>query len=373
MIKTYKFRLYPSNAQKVLLENTIEQCRIVYNNILAYRKDMWENEHKSLTAFDTIKLLPEMKEEIPTLRQVYSQILQNVCQRVNFAYQGFFRRVKAKDGKAGFPRFKGKYRYDSFTYPQSGFEINKSKLHLSKIGNITIKQHRPIEGIIKTCTIRRTATGKWFACFSCILEDKEPVKDMLPAIGIDMGLERFATLSNVEKIENPHFFKADQKVIAKAQRKLSKCEKGTKERAKARRALAHAYEKVVNRRNNFCHQESRKIVNQFNTIVFEDLSINEMLSDGYRATNRAIGDVAWGQFLNFLTYKAEGANKYAIKVNPAYTSQTCSNCGNRHKIELSDRNYHCPSCGFEMDRDLNASINILGLGIQSLANSLDAP
>lgn len=373
MNKAYKFRLYPSKAQVKVLNQTLEQCRWVYNQILAYRKDSWEKEQKSISHFDTIKLLPDMKIEVPELKQVYSQTLQEVCKRVDLAYQAFFRRVKSKDSKAGYPRFKGYGRYDSFTYPQSGFEIIDGKLHLSKIGDIPIKQHRLIIGTIKTCTVRRTSTGKWFACFSCILPEPEKVTALEPAVGIDMGLESFATLSDGSKIENPRFFKTDQKALAKSQRKLSKQEKGTLERAKARKVVAHIHERIANRRNDFCHQQSRKIVNQFNTIAFEDLSINDMLKDGYRVMNRNIADVAWGQFLDFLTYKAEEAGKQAVKVNPAYTSQTCSQCGNRHKLELSDRTYRCPNCGLEMDRDLNAALNILGLGTQSSANSPDAP
>lgn len=373
MNKTYKFRIYPSKAQSKSLENNLEQCRLVYNMILAYRKDKWETEHKSISVYDSMKLLPQMKNEIESLGEVYAQVLQEVCIRVDLAYQGFFRRIKAKDCKIGYPRFKGKGRYDSFTYPQSGFGIIDGKLHLAKIGDITIKQHRPIEGKVKTCTIRRTATGKWFVSFACILDDQESIGILEPVVGIDMGLESFATLSDGRKIENPRFFKTDQKALAKAQRKLSKCEKGSPDRAKARKVVAHIHERIANRRNDFCHQQSRKIVNQFNVIVFEDLSINEMMSKGYRSMHRSIADVGWGQFLDFLNYKAAEAGKQAIKVNPAYTSQTCSQCGNRHKLELSDRTYHCPICGSEIDMDLNASLNILGLGMQSLAIGLDDP
>ena len=165
----------------------------------------------------------------------------------------------------GYPGFKGKGRYDSFTYLQSGFKLEGDHLHLSKIGDVKIVLHRHIEGTIKTLTIRRSSTGKWYACFS-VEYDPSPLPQKETAVGIDLGIESFATLSNGEKIENPRFFRTDEKALAKAQRRLSKAEKGTPDRKKARKIVAHVHERIANRRLNFAHQTSRKVVDRFGTI-----------------------------------------------------------------------------------------------------------
>ncbi|MBT9165085.1 MAG: hypothetical protein DDT23_01100 [candidate division WS2 bacterium] len=228
-----------------------------------------------------------------------------------------------------------------------------------------------IDRALKTCTIRRQA-DKWYACFSCEVEPK-PLPKSKKAVGIDVGLERFATLSTKEKIDNPHFFKTDQKALAKVQRKLSKQEKGSPERVKARKVVARIHERIANRRNNFCHQEAKKLVDRFGVICIEDLSINKMKENNFRSINKNIGDVAWGQFAQYLSYKAESADRTLVRVNLAYTSQTCSNCGYKQVKKLSDRVYHCSCCGFETSRDHNSALNILALGTQSLGISHRSP
>jgi len=322
---------------------------------------------------DTIeqKTFSRLKEKQPFLKNIYSQVLQNVAVRIDLAFRAFFRRVKSGE-KPGYPRFRGEFRYNSFTYPQSGFKLLKNVIQLSKIGGVKIKLHRPIEGTIKTCTVRRTPTGKWFVSFACDIEHKPVEQPINPSIGIDMGLEHFATLSNGEQIENPRFFKHEEKALAKAQRKLSAQEKASKARAKARKVVARVHERINWKRHNFAHQKSRKLVNRFNTIAVEDLSINDMRKNNFRYINKSISDAAWRMFLDCLRYKAECAGSRCIQVNPAYTSQTCSNCGNRHKLKLSDRIYHCPVCSLEIKRDVNAALNIMSLGLQTLGVSVEA-
>ena len=271
--------------------------------------------------------------------------------------------------KPGFPRFRGRYRYDSFTYPQLGFKLLKNVVRLSKIGGVKIKLHRPIEGTIKTCTIKRTPTGKWFATFACNINRQPAMQPIEPAIGIDMGLENFATLSNGERVENPRFFRKEEQVLAKAQRRLSAQKKATWARTKARKVVARIHERIANKRHNFCHQLARKIVNRFNTICVEDLSINDMQKNNFRCLNKSISDAAWRIFLDFVEYKAEYAGKRQIKGNPAYTSQDCSQCGTRQKLKLSDREYHCLCCGLSLPRDWNAAINIKTVGLHSLAQA----
>jgi putative transposase len=309
-------------------------------------------------------LLPEWKRNKPELKEVFSQILQNVQERVDLAFKAFFRRVKAGE-RPGYPRFKGKGWYDSFTYPQLGFKLLSGKLRLSKIGDIKIKLHRPIEGKIKRLTVRRSSTGKWFACFSVEIDDppKPPWKDG-SMVGIDVGLESFATLSNGEKIDNPRFFRSEEKALAKGQRRLSKCEKGTRDRRRILKVVQRIHERIANRRYDFAHQVSNQLVSKYGLIAFENLSITNMLKNHCLA--KSISNVAWRMLVTTTSYKAESAGSMVVLVDPKNTSQLCSRCGLKVPKSLSDRVHECPQCGLVMDRDENAAINILRLGLQSL-------
>lgn len=367
--KTFKYRLQPSRSQRTKLLQTLEVCRWVYNETLATRKRAWEQEQKSLLLYDTHKLLPLWKQEHPELREVFSQVLQNVQERVDLAFQAFFRRVKAGE-KPGYPRFRGEGWYDSFTFKQFGFELLENRLFLSKIGTMKMILHRPMEGRIKTLTIRRDAVGNWYACFTCEIEPEPlPFNDL--AIGIDLGLTCLARFSSGEGIENPRFFRRAEKELAKAQRKLSKAERGTPERAKRRRAVQHIHQRIANRRKNFAHQESRKLVNAFGFLAFENLRIQNMLQNHHLA--KSISDAAWRHLIQYTTYKAENAGRVVVLVEPGYTSQECSGCGERVEKSLDIRVHDCPVCGLVMDRDQNAARNILRLGLESLGTSLKAP
>jgi len=317
--------------------------------------------------YDTMTMIPGFKVERPALKSVYSQVLQNVNIRVDLAFKAFFRRVKTGE-TPGYPRFKGKGWYDSLTYPQygNGLSVEGNALKLSKIGTLKVIMHRPIEGTIKTVTIRRRA-GKWYACFSCEVESST-VEASGQAIGVDVGLESFATFSNGEKIENPRFFRKDEKALAKAQRKLSKCEKGTLERAKARKVVAHIHERTTNRRRDFAHKLSRRLVNEFSLIAFENLDIKDMQDGNWRSMNKSIADAAWSQLVTYTTYKAESAGCRVVLVDPRNTSKRCSRCNSIVEKTLATRTHNCPICGLSLDRDENAAINILRLGLQSLGN-----
>jgi len=370
MKKTLKYRIYPTKKQRRLLQEQLNECRWLYNHLLEQRRNAWEQDKKSVGYFAQCKSLVVLKKERPSLKNVYSQVLQNVADRVDKAFRNFFRRVKAGEKKVGYPRFKGFDRYDSLTYKQAGFgwKVKDNYLNLSKIGSIKIKIHRSIIGTLKTCTIRRQS-AKWYACFSVEYQNN-PLPESDEAVGIDVGLESFATLSTGEKVDNPRFFKTDQKVLAKAQRKLSKQEKGSFERKKAKKVVAHIYERIFNRRHNFIHQEARKIVNRFGIICIEKLNIKGMVENHTKIfgnkLNKGIVDVAWGQFANALSQKAEEAARQFIAIDPKGTSQICSQCSAIIKKELSDRWHDCPICGCHLHRDYNASLNILRLGLQSL-------
>ena len=335
---------------------------MLYNHFVVDRIQAYQDRGESLGLYAQQALLSFLKLDRPTLSQVHSQVLQNVAVRVDLAFQAFFRRVKA-GGAPGFPRFRGLGRYDSLTYPQAhGFEIKEGALRLGKIGRIRSKAHRPLEGTSKTCTVRRSATGKWYATIVCEVEP-QPLPKSDEVVGIDVGLEKFATLSNGDQIAPPRFFRQEEQVLAKAQRKLSKQEKGTPARAKARKVVARVHERIRFRRHDFAHQLARCLVNHYGLIAVEDLTINGMVHNHY--LSKSIHDAAWSQFRQCLSYKAEEAGRTLVAVNPAYTSQDCSECGHRHRKALSERVHVCPCCGVVLDRDENAARNILRLGLQS--------
>jgi putative transposase len=231
---------------------------------------------------------------------------------------------------------------------------------------IKITQHRSVGGKIKTLSIQRDAVGNWYACFSCEVEPK-PLPESEWAVGIDVGLESFATFSSGEKIANPRFFRQDEKELAKAQRKLSKSEKGTPERARRRKVVAHIHQRITNRRKDFTHKLSRQLVNEYGIIAFEKLNNNGMLQNHYLA--KSISDAAWNGLVQYTIYKAEDAGRSVVLVDPKGTTQRCSRCGRIVKKSLSVRVHSCPVCGLKIDRDENAAINILALGLESLGAS----
>ena len=370
-----KIRLFPTKAQETILNTTLETCRILYNRLLAERKEAWENGKSSLSCFEQHKHIKTWAEENEYLPRVHSQVLQNVAVRVDLAFKAFFRRCKAGE-TPGYPRFHGRGRYDSYTHPQSGFALLDDAVRLSKIGVVRAIVHRHIEGKIKTCTIRRQ-NGKWFACFAIEAETvplapNGEAQRSASAVGIDVGLTSFATLSTGEQIENPRFYRKDEKALAKAQRRMSKFEKGTKERHRARKVVSRIHERIRNRRHNFAHQTARKIVNRFGVIAVEKLNVKGMQKNHGLA--KSIGDAAWTQFRNVLAVKAESAGRAYIEIDPRYTSQDCYQCGYRTQKKLSERWHHCPMCSASLDRDHNAALNILSVGLHRIGiQSVEAP
>ena len=370
MFKSFKYRLRPTKKQEQILLAHIDECRILYNQLVCARVQAWKNENKSLSQYDQTKTIPLLKQQHVAFKQVYSQVLQQVSARVDLAFKAFFRRLKEKsktDEKAGFPRYKGQNRYDSITYPQfaNGCRLDDRGLRLGSIGCIRIVQHRPLEGIPKSCTITRTATGKWFASISCEICEPIPCKEDRPPVGIDVGLNSFAVTSDGEKIENQRFFRKEEKSLAKAQRKWDAVKERPKTdavREKRRKVIGRVHERIRNKRHNFAHQESRKMVNRYGFIAVEKLEVQKMQKN--RRLAKSIADAAWSLFRHCLKYKAEEAGIGFKAVKPEYTSQDCSACGHREKKALSDRVHHCKKCGYTTDRDHNAAINILTLGLQ---------
>lgn len=345
----------------------LDTCRWVYNKTLEARCGAWQEKQESLSLYDTSKLLTQWRKDNEWLRSGHAQTQQDAQARVDFAFRHFFRRVKANE-TPGYPRFRGKHRYDSFTYPQQKGNwrfLSDERVRLSKVGFVKIKLHRCIEGTIKTLTVKRDRLGNWWACFSCEVESVS-MPPTPAVVGIDVGLKTFAAFSTGEKIGNPRFFRKDEKVLAKAQRLLSKCEKGTPKYRKRKRVVQRIHARIANRRKDFAHKLSRRLVNEFQFIVFEDLNIQDMQDGNFRSMNKSIGDAAWYQLRQYTEYKAEWAGRTCIAVDPRGTSQLCSGCGEVVKKDLSVRIHSCTHCGLEIDRDLNASLNILARGLAGM-------
>jgi len=355
--KTFKYRISPkTKAVKERLQHTLDLCRELYNCALEERKTGYQDYGVSIAYRTQSNQLPQIKKDCPELAFVHSQVLQDTLRRLDKAYKAFFRRCK--QGQApGHPRFQGRRRYNSFTYPQdSGWKLEGNRLKLTKIGVFNVILHRPPEGQIKTVTLSRSATGKWYVCFSCELEQPEPLPATGSRIGIDVGLTSFLTDSNGTKVENPRWYRATERKLKIVQRIVSKRKKGGTRRRKAVRQLALVHEKVGNQRLDFQHKLSLELVRHNDLIAVEDLRIKNMVRNRHLA--KSISDAGWGQFLSILSAKAEYAGRTVAKVDPRQTSQLCSGCGAVVEKVLSVRVHRC-SCGLTLDRDHNAARNIL--------------
>ena len=357
MKKSCKFRIYPNKNQEVKLNRTLATCRHLYNDCLEERKRQAELNRlkKDFDVFPWGKPewvnYYEQKRELAVTKtsiqkDVYSQVLQDVIKRVDKSFKNFFNGF-------GYPRFQGRNRYNSFTYPQSGFGLEDGKLNLSKIGNIKIIQHQEIEGKIKTCTIKKDI-DQWYISFSCEIEDHPPV-EIKTKTGIDAGLISLITLSSGEEIEPPKFLRKSEDKLTLEQKRLSRKKKGSGKRNKQRIIVSKTHRKIRNQRMDFAHKVSRMLVNNYDLIKFEDLQIRNMVRNHHLA--KSISDAGWNQLMNFTKFKAECAGKVVELVNPAGTSQTCI-CGYPVPKDLSMRIHSCPQCGLVMKRDRVSAILI---------------
>ena len=363
MKKAFQFRIYPNKNQEVVLNRTLSTCKHLYNDSLAERKRKTElnnlernfgvcpwGKPEWLNYYDQADELTETKT--PYQKEVFSQVLQNVLKRVDRSFKNFYNGF-------GYPRFQGRNRYNSFTYPQSGFKLEDGKINLSKIGNITIIQHREIEGKIKTCTIKKDI-DQWYVTFSCEIDkhDVLPVEIKTESgVGVDVGLKSLLTLSNGEQIAPPEFLRESEKKLIQEQKRLSRKKKRSQNRNNQRIVVAKVHRKIKNQRKDFAHKTSRMLVDKYDQIVFEKLNIKNMVQNHHLA--KSISDAGWSQLISFTKSKAEYAGKIVELVNPVNTSQNCSGCGKSVPKDLSVRTHCCPFCGLELNRDHNAAINIL--------------
>ena len=303
-----------------------------------------------------------MKKAFPQYRKINSQVLQDVLRRLDKTFGNFFERVKRKHQgervKAGYPRFKPAWRYNSFTYPQSGFEIlSNGHINLSKIGRLRVFMHRKISGKVKTLTIKRDRVGDWFAIITAELPDPKPKGEIRTALSVDVGLKNLVTMSSGEHVRPPVYFKKSEKRLAHMQRELSAKKLGSKNRAKARVKLARVHRRIERQRTDFLHKLSRVLVDRTDLLVFEDIQIQNMVKNHH--LSKSINDTSWNKLIQFSSYKASSAGKRVELIDPRGTTQRCSKCGNVLKKSLSDRIHRCPTCGLLLDRDLNSKFNLL--------------
>ena len=356
MLLTYKYRLYPSQEQIFVLNRQLDGHRFLYNTGLANRKNSYELLGKSVSYIDQSKsIISQFRDNNPSVALCNYSSLQQTLKRLDTTFKSFFRRIKSGE-KPGYPRFKVSNRFNSIKYSKlgDGCQIKNDKLYLQNVGNIKVKWHRKLPDTIKTLSVKRK-NNKWYVHF---VIECEPVKfkKTYKKIGIDVGITNFIFGSDGLKVEGPKFFRKSEKQIVKAQKKLSRRKKGSVRRFKARVLLSTVHEKVFNCRKNFFHKITHYLVNNYDKIAIENLSINNMIKNHNLA--KSIADSAWGEFFNILICKAENAGKEVVKVNPYNTSQQCCKCKRIVKKDLSIRIHRC-ICGISIDRDHNAAINIL--------------
>jgi putative transposase len=360
--KTYKEKLRPTPAQERTLEEVLWRCRDLYNAALEQRITAWQRRRVSVSRFEQEAELTAIRAEFPEYAALHSHILQDVLARLDKTYKAFFRRVQRGE-KAGFPRYRGRHRYHSFTFKEygNGVRVDNGCLAVSKIGRISVHWSRPLEGTPKTITVSREADG-WYVAISCAAVPVQLLPPTAQETGIDLGLESFAILANGQHIVTPSYYRRAEAYLRRCQRRVARRQKGGHRRKKAVALLAKAHQHIRNQQRDFHHQEARQLVQQFDTIYYEDLRVANMVRNHSLA--KSISDAGWGAFLTILTFKAASAGKRAQAVNPAFSSQRCSGpaCGVIVSKGLSVRWHACPNCGTSLHRDHNAALNILRLG-----------
>jgi putative transposase len=364
MLKAYKYRMYPKPKQEVLLAKHFGCTRFIYNWALDQKIKKYQIENKSLSCFDLINQLVQLKTSEATkwLSEVNSQSLQSAIVHLDKAFTRFFREKK------GFPKFKNKHKRQSFACPQNvKIDWHNSTTKLPKIGEVKTVFSRQFDGKIKTCTISKTRTNKYFV--SILIDDGKSTPKPVPirketAIGIDLGIKDFAITSNGEKISNPKYLREAEIRLAVLQKQASRKVKGSNNRKKANFRVAKQHEKITNKRIDFLHKVSTKLIRENQTICLETLNVAGMMKNHCLA--KSIADVSWSKFVEFLTYKAEWLGHNIVRIGRfEASSKTCSVCGNvKRDLMLKDREWTCSGCRTCHDRDVNAAKNIRNFALQ---------
>ena len=367
MLKAYKYRIYPNNEQKVQLAKTFGCCRFVYNQTLAYRKNAYEKEKKSVSRTDCNNYCNrELKKEYEWLKEVDKFALTNAIYHMDAAYRKFFKE------HAGYPKFKRKHDNHksyttNFTNGNIALDFESGKIKLPKLGKIKAKLHREFDGQIKSATISQVPSGKYYVSILVETEHGE-LPQTGKNIGLDLGIKDLCITSEGKKYENPKTIKKYEKKLAKLQRKLAHKEKGSRNYYKQRIKIALCHEKITNTRKDYLHKVSHKIISENQVIVSENLQIKNMVRNHHLA--KSISDVSWYELTRQLEYKAAWNGRKYIKIDTFYaSSQICSECGyqNAGTKDLSVRKWVCTVCGAKQDRDINAARNILTEGLRQIA------
>ena len=353
----YKYRMHPNKEQKEYFAKCFGCVRFIYNRMLSDKIEYYNKTKQKLNNTPA-----QYKNEFPWLKEVDSLALANAQMNLQTAYNNFFKRPEV-----GFPKFKSKKSHkDSYTTNnQNGtVAISDKYIKLPKIGSVKIKKHRTFDGLIKSVTISKNPSGKYYVSVLVEQIEKEKLSESESAIGIDLGLKEFCITSDGEMIENPRYLQRSENRLRKLQKDLSRCNKGSKNREKCRIKVARQYEKITNQRKDFLHKSYKRLIDENQIICLEDLSVKNMMSDHQIA--KSIADVSWSEFVRQLKYKADWYGREIIQIDKWYpSSQICSTCGYKSgRKELHVRKWTCPECGTLHERDVNAAINILNEGLR---------
>jgi putative transposase len=366
LIRTYRYRIYPTVRQRLAIEAQLGFACQLYNAALEQRRYAWRGRQRSVSLYEQFCELTDVRAASMGPAQMSCSAMRDPLRRLDRAFTAFFRRVKV-GAKPGYPRFRSLRRYDSLTW-DSGWGLRDGRLALQGIGHARVKWHRPLPPapVIRTVTVRRLA-GRWYACFSLKLsESPQVVAAGRPAVGLDLGIHNFAALSTGEQIQGPRAYRAGMQHLRVAQRRVSRRQKGSHRRRKAGLLLARQHQRIRNLRHDHAHKLTRRLVSEFGLIAVENLNVRG-LARGFLA--KQVTDQGWAAFTTMLEYKAAEAGTRLIRVPPAGTTQTCSGCGAMVPKVLAERTHRCLDCGLVIDRDTNAARNILRLGLSRQAST----